>query len=572
MTSLSAFNETLSRVRDGAEDRGARILLVDDRPDKLLTLGAALAPLGREVVSVSSGHDALRQLLQDDFAVVLLDVNMPGMDGFETARLIRQRPRNRQTPIIFVTSYGDDIHSLQAYSLGAVDFMMSPVSPEVLRSKVGVFLALHERTIEVHHQARRLELQTRQLQALTATSLAIHAADTIDEALQIAVDSARRILDATRAWALLRVEQSGFRNERYATSPPAIPSRSGLPSPNSDESRRLRIHSGLEADAEVPGDVTSAPLCDRDGNPMGMLFVSRDFASQPNIDDESLLTQLAQMTATAVENILYAEAREANRIKDEFLATLSHELRTPLSAILGWSQLLRSQMLNAEETTEALEIIERNGQMQHKLIEDLLDVSRIVTGKMQLNVKPLDLASVIQAAVDVTLPSAQAKQIELTVSLDSGCGSVPGDADRLQQVLWNLLCNAVKFTPRGGKIEVRLEHFPGRAQVSVRDTGEGISQEFLPYVFDRFRQADSSASRRHGGLGIGLALVRHVVELHGGLVRAESPGKGCGTTIVFSLPTGPLSPESVLENSESLVAAAMASGVTPEFLSGNDAG
>jgi len=251
---------------------------------------------------------------------------------------------------------------------------------------------------------------------------------------------------------------------------------------------------------------------------------------------------LAQMTATAVENILYAEAREANRIKDEFLATLSHELRTPLSAILGWSQLLRGQLLNAEETTEALEIIERNGQMQHKLIEDLLDISRIVTGKMQLNVRPIDLAGVIQAAVDVTLPSAQAKQIEITVSFDGDGGGVAGDADRLQQVLWNLLCNAVKFTPGGGKIDVRLVCVAGRALVSVRDTGEGISPEFLPYVFDRFRQADSSASRRHGGLGIGLAIVRHIVELHGGTVHAESAGRGLGTTIVLSLPAGPLEP------------------------------
>ena len=547
-------------------DRGARILIVDDRPDKLLTLDAALTPLGREVVTVGSGEDALRQLLHDEFAVVLLDVNMPGMDGFETARLIRQRPRNRQTPIIFVTAYGDDIHSLQGYSLGAVDFMLSPVTPEILCSKVSVFLALHERTSEVRRQALRLERHTRQLEALTSASLAIHAADSIDEALQTAVDAARRIVDGKRAWALLRVEQAGFRNERFASSP-ALSTTEGASTSMGGHPESPETQAVCQDEASISDDVTSAALCDRDGNPMGMLFVSHGVDRPPGISDESLLTQLAQMTATAIENILFAEAREANRIKDEFLATLSHELRTPLSAILGWSQLLRSQNLTAEEMSEALEIIERNGQMQHKLIEDLLDISRIVTGKMQLSLKPIDLAGVIQAAVDVTLPSAQARQIDIHVELDADRLRVSGDADRLQQVLWNLLSNAVKFTPPGGKIEVRLQSAPGQAQISVHDTGEGISPEFLPYIFDRFRQADSSASRRHGGLGIGLAIVRHVVELHGGSVHAESPGKGCGTRITISLPRGTPEAELPLASSTALPTASASSLETAELAS-----
>ncbi len=242
------------------------------------------------------------------------------------------------------------------------------------------------------------------------------------------------------------------------------------------------------------------------------------------------------MAALSVETTLFAEARESNRIKDEFLATLSHELRTPLSSILGWAQLMKTKLLDPAETDDAVDIIERNAQMQCKLIEDLLDVSRIVTGKMQLNLRPMSLVAVVQAAVNVILPSAQAKQVRIETSFDPQADRISGDADRLQQVLWNLLTNAVKFTPRGGCIEVSLEPADSQAVIGVRDHGEGIPAEFLPHVFDRFRQADSSTSRKHGGLGIGLAIVRHVVELHGGTVRAESAGLGLGTTIAVSLP------------------------------------
>lgn len=514
----------------------SRVLVVDDRSDKLMTVAAALAPLGREITTVGTGRDALRCLLRDDFAVILLDVNMPGMDGFDTARLIRQRPRNRQTPIIFITSYGDDLHAREGYSLGAVDFMLSPIAPEILRSKVEVLLELDECTIEIRRQAFRLEERTRQLQTLTRASLAIHAADSIDRALQIAVDSARQLVNGQRAWGELRLRQWGFKDEKFAVSPPDAADRDPLEERAARRSKRA-VDSQLAADGS--DEVLSAVLRGRDGSVIGTLVVCGQFDQQPTIDDEALLIQLAQMTGTAVENTLFAEAREANRLKDEFLATLSHELRTPLSAILGWSQLLRSKLLDADETAEALEIIERNGQMQHKLIEDLLDISRIVTGKLQLNLKSLDLAGVIQAAVDVTLPSAQAKHVELDVSLAQNTSLVLGDADRLQQVLWNLLSNAVKFTPTQGRIEVRLENSADQVQITVRDSGEGISAEFLPYVFDRFRQADSSASRRHGGLGIGLAIVRHIVELHGGNVRAESAGKGNGTTIALTLPAHP---------------------------------
>jgi CheY-like chemotaxis protein len=223
-------------------------------------------------------------------------------------------------------------------------------------------------------------------------------------------------------------------------------------------------------------------------------------------------------------------------MKDEFLATLSHELRTPLTAMLGWARLLRGGELDADTTVRAIETIETNARLQAQLIEDLLDVSRIILGKLPLGVRPVELAQVIEAALDAVRPAAAAKSIRLQRTVDPATGLVSGDPDRLQQVVWNLLSNAVKFTPYNGKVEIQLERAGRFAQITVKDTGKGISAEFLPYVFDRFRQADSSSTRSHGGLGLGLALVRHLVELHGGSVHATSAGEREGATFSVQLP------------------------------------
>ncbi|HYY98037.1 MAG TPA: PAS domain S-box protein [Pyrinomonadaceae bacterium] len=230
------------------------------------------------------------------------------------------------------------------------------------------------------------------------------------------------------------------------------------------------------------------------------------------------------------------EAEEANRLKDEFLATLSHELRTPLTAILGWSRLLRGGGVNTEAAERALESIERNADAQKQLIDDILDVSRIVSGKLRLDVRPVSVVSVIEAAVDAVRPAADAKGIELGVDIGSRMGALNADPSRLQQVVWNLLSNAVKFTRRGGRVEVSAERLDDAVRVRVSDTGRGIEPDFLPYVFDRFRQADSSTTRTHGGLGLGLSIVRHIVESHGGTVTAESGGKGLGATFTVTLP------------------------------------
>ena len=232
-----------------------------------------------------------------------------------------------------------------------------------------------------------------------------------------------------------------------------------------------------------------------------------------------------------------AEAEAANRIKDEFLSTLSHELRTPMTPILSWAALLRiDRMLDEATRAQALESIERSAKIEIQLIDELLDVSRIASGKLHLNVGTVDLVSVIEAAIDVVRPAADAKNIQMLYTHDLVIGAVSGDAARLQQVVWNLLFNGVKFTPQDGRVEIRLERVDSRARVTVTDTGKGISAVFLPYVFERFQQADSTTAREHGGLGLGLAIVRHLVELHGGTIQADSQGEGMGSTFSVDLP------------------------------------
>ncbi|MBD0373409.1 MAG: response regulator [Pyrinomonadaceae bacterium] len=236
------------------------------------------------------------------------------------------------------------------------------------------------------------------------------------------------------------------------------------------------------------------------------------------------------------EQAARSEAEAANRIKDEFLATLSHELRTPLTAIVGWAGLLRTGDFEGELKEQALETVERNARVQAQLIDDLLDVSRIVSGKLLLDVKEVELDEVIASAIDVVRPAAKAKGISVTYDRGSERGIISGDAARLQQIAWNLLSNAIKFTHEGGQVHVSLERVATHIKLSVRDTGKGISREFLPHVFDRFRQADSSSTRSHGGLGLGLAIVRHLVELHGGTVDVTSAGDGLGATFSATFP------------------------------------
>jgi signal transduction histidine kinase/ActR/RegA family two-component response regulator len=282
----------------------------------------------------------------------------------------------------------------------------------------------------------------------------------------------------------------------------------------------------------------AAPLTSRDGRPFGLLHVLDRADGDFGPDDASALTQLAQMSSIAIENAINAEAREANRMKDEFLTTLSHELRTPLAAIVGWTRLLRTGRLDGQRTVQALGVIERNVAAQAKLIDDLLDVSRIITGKLRLSVRRGSISSVVAAAMDSMRPAADGKQIELRLenAVPADEDEMVGDPDRLQQIFWNLISNSIKFTPAHGRVTVALRRVDGSFEVEVTDTGQGMTPEFLRHAFDRFRQADSSVTRAHGGLGIGLAIARHLTELHGGSIAAESAGPGLGSRFLIRLP------------------------------------
>ena len=275
-----------------------------------------------------------------------------------------------------------------------------------------------------------------------------------------------------------------------------------------------------------------APLID-EGGVVGTVTVIDDVTERVQREDDLELLLKREQFARA-------ESEAANRAKDEFLATVSHELRTPLNAILGWVQILRAGKVEKEAAAHALEAVERNAKAQAKLIEDILDASRIITGKLQLDARPVDLIAVIEGALDTFRPAADAKSIDLHAELDRHTGPASGDPARLQQVMWNLISNAIKFTPKRGRVEVRLESIGSQLEIRVADTGPGIDADFLPFVFDRFRQADSTSTRRHGGLGLGLAIVRHLVEMHGGTVSAKSDGKGRGATFVVRLPLIPL--------------------------------
>ncbi|MFN2493571.1 MAG: ATP-binding protein [Pyrinomonadaceae bacterium] len=254
---------------------------------------------------------------------------------------------------------------------------------------------------------------------------------------------------------------------------------------------------------------------------------------------DRLRAEEALRIALVREQMARSEAETANRMKDEFLANVSHELRTPLNAIIGWSHLLRSGSLDEATVTRAMETIDRNAKSQAQLIEDILDVSRMITGKLRLNNEPVDISSVINAAIDSVQLAIDSKDLHLEVTLDPSARHTLGDSSRLQQVVWNLLANAIKYTPAGGRIEVKVNRAEQNLQIQVSDTGEGISRAFLPFIFDRFRQSDGTTTRKHGGLGLGLAIVRHLVELHGGTIKAESAGDGLGSMFTVELPLAP---------------------------------
>jgi signal transduction histidine kinase len=388
---------------------------VDDQPKNLLALAALLEPLGQNLVQAGSGEEALRRLLADDFALILLDVQMPGLDGFETASLIRERDRSRATPVIFLTAFEcTDIQMFKGYELGAVDYLCKPVVPQILRSKVEVFVELHRKTEEVRRQARQLRENQR-------------------------LEHERALAEERQRWEIERLRQEAARE------------------------------------------------------------------------------------------------KEVNRQKDEFLAMLAHELRNPLAPILNALNILRLCGSDQRRDLQSLELMERQIRHMVRLIDDLIDVSRLTRGKIVLRPEPLELDAVVARAVELTQPLIAAQKHRLVVELPPEPVRLVADPTRLEQILANLLNNAAKYTDPGGQIWLTAERAGPEVVLRVRDTGIGMSPELLPHVFDLFMQADSSLDRSKGGLGIGLTLVQNLVKMHGGSVQAYSGGPGQGSEFVVRL-------------------------------------
>ncbi len=570
------------------------ILIVDDSATNLLALESILQAPDRNLVRASSGDDALRYLLNNDVAVILLDVFMPGIDGLDTAELIRAREKSRDIPIIFLTADSTGgRHVSRGYALGAVDYIVKPIEPDILRSKVAVFVELFKKTLEIRRQTdllqqKNLELENAnlaRLKMLIDLGQELAAEHNPSRVLENFCRSARQIVGSQEA-AVGLLNCDGKTLEYFFSSgaedtadPGSIPSAAKRAVRRLvNEKRALRLTESdelLSVEAETTQSIHSflgAPML-ASSDVCGWVYMlnklnSEDFSEA----DERLAATLANQVSSAYENArLYsdaqrhatelsmeiterkqaeaeraqilireqaarAEAEQANRTKDEFLATLSHELRTPLSAILGWSHLVRTGKLDEPQMARAFETIERNARSQSRLIDDLLDVSRIITGKLQIEAVPVDLSAVVEAAIDAIRPTLETKEITLeTVLAETAC-LVRGDGNRLQQIFWNLFSNAVKFTPPAGNVRVEVKRSDSRVQVAVSDSGIGITKEFLPFIFDRFRQADGSSTRAHGGLGLGLSIVKHLVQLHQGTVEVKSGGKDQGATFTVSLP------------------------------------
>jgi PAS domain S-box-containing protein len=508
-----------------------RILVVDDRPENLVALGALLDDAGRTLVLARSGREALRELLRQQFALILLDVNMPGMDGFETAQLIRQRPSSAHTPIIFITAQHDEGLATRSYALGAVDYISTPVNGDVLRAKAGVFVELFRKTEENRWQA---ELLRRAEQRLRRRA---------EERLRQADEQLRLIVESAADWAVFSLDADG----RIATWNAGAERLFGFTEAEAlggdsaillAEEARVEERHWRRAQADGRAEVDA--WFQRKG---GERFFGRGVLSAM-LGPDGEITGYSKFVHDVTERKREEEARAryaeelqtANRMKDEFLAILSHELRTPLNAIIGWTHMLRKQRLEPDVARQALDAIARNGQAQLGLINDILDVSRFIAGKLRLALEPTDVREVVQLAADNGTLPAQSKGIDLEVQFRDEPLVVCGDAERLQQVVWNLVSNAVKFTPQGGHVRVEAFRRGDTVVVRVSDDGVGIAPSFLPHVFERFRQSDSSSGRSHGGLGLGLAIVKHLVDLHGGSVEVDSAGEGQGATVEVVLP------------------------------------
>ncbi|MDB6151706.1 MAG: multi-sensor hybrid histidine kinase [Chthoniobacteraceae bacterium] len=561
------------------------ILLVDDREDKLLTLRVMLEDLNENLVIARSGEEALRKLLQQEFAVIILDVNMPVMDGFETAVMIRMRPRSETTPIIFFSAVNDtETHVSRGYSLGAVDYILTPVVPEILRAKIAVFVDLFRKTEQVKRQSdERAEFIREQAARAEAEAAQRHFAFLAEASNVLAAsldyketfeNLARLVVPILADFCIVDVtEQNGtLRQVAVAHRDPAKEAKLRQLTDHYPLNLTVR-HGGtrvfqtgrLEWNCSVddaalsemfedertreivrslkPIGYIAVPLLAR-GRVIGAItMVNTDPARVCGIKEVSLAEQLAQRAALALDNAaLYqsaqkarTDAERANMAKDRFLAMLSHELRTPLTPVINSVSLLESMSDLPSEIRPQLQMIRRNVELEARLIDDLLDLTRISKGKVQLNLAVVDAQALLRSAIEICGPDIEAKELVLHTEFNASRCHLNADPARLQQIFWNLIKNAVKFTHPKGELTIRTANDEGGAlRVEVIDTGIGILKEMLPKIFNAFEQVEDSKA---GGLGLGLAITKAMVALHRGRIEAVSDGADKGSKFTVWFPT-----------------------------------
>jgi len=490
----------------------AVILAVDDHPGQLYASAKVLRDEGFEVWEAETGQDALQQVKQKPDLVVL-DIKLPDISGLEVCRRIKQDPGTAAIPVLHLTAtYGAGQEQAAALEGGADAYLTQPVEPIVLVATVRALL-----------RAREAETRAHQVTQWWQTTF-----DALGDGVML-LDRQARILRVNKVMAALMKS-----TPEDLVGRPGMPALPGVPAPPGGwpAERALRSRERASSEVEKGGrwfEVVADPVLDEAGEVSALVRTVKDITERKQA--EARMNELL-----AGEQGARQEAEQVNRVKDEFLATLSHELRTPLNAIVGWTHVLRAGGLDAASTARAIDTIGRNANLQAQLISDILDVSRIIAGKLRLELRAVDLTDVVAEALEIVKPAATAKGIRLEPIFDPSAGPVTGDPNRLQQVIWNLLSNAIKFTPREGRVQVRLESMASSVLLTVGDNGPGIDPSFLPHVFERFRQADASSTRPHGGLGLGLAIVRHLVELHGGTVEATNRSEGPGAVFQVALP------------------------------------
>ncbi|MHC5852202.1 hybrid sensor histidine kinase/response regulator [Nostoc sp.] len=504
------------------------ILHIDDSEANRYVVIRILQNAGFTVVEAATGAAGLEAVANFQPDLIILDVRLPDISGFEVCRQIKANPETAFIPVLHLSaSFVQSQDKAEGLDGGADAYLAQPVEPIELLATVRSLLRIRRAEEAALSSAR--EWQT--------------TFDSMNDGVSL-VDREGIIMRCNRAMMQLFCKPSheilGYAHHELMGAKLGI--GDGTCFRRAKETHQRQI---LEFQSQERWFAkTIDPVIDGDGTLTGAVFILSDITERKRA--EALLQEqndrLNQLMISLQQQT--EQAQQANRIKDEFLAVLSHELRSPLNPILGWARILQKNHQDAAKTQYALETIERNAKLQAQLIEDLLDVSRILQGKLSLNTVPVGLTFTIKAALETVRLAAEAKSIQIQTIFEPNVGQVLGDSSRLQQVVWNLLSNAIKFTSQGGRVEVRLEtikdevdtHSAEYTQITVSDTGRGISGDFLPYVFDYFRQADGTTTRKFGGLGLGLAIVRHLVELHGGTVQADSPGEGQGAVFTVKLP------------------------------------